>query len=650
MEIATHEGAPLPTLYEYYTEGDIKSGLNADQNYFTLNGKNITLYSGAMHYFRTPKQLWRDRLRKMRAAGLNAVETYVPWNLHEPSPGQFDFGNGGSDMEDFLDIETFLKTAQEEDLFAILRPGPYVCAEWEFGGFPSWLLRETGIKFRTSDPKYMNPVKRFFQALFPILAAFQFINGGPIISFQVENEYGSTKTSSFLPDKTYLKQLKQIYLEHNITELLTTADGVTSFRDAGTLTKDFLITANFGGNPMSSFQTLETLQPGRPKMAMEYYPGWFDHWSENHHTTSALLLILNLEAILSYPGSFNLYMFHGGTSFGFMNGANLDNDYLMDNSGYQPDITSYDYAAPLTEAGDYSGKYDLIKVLLAKYASPQTRLPPMPAPTVRLVYPNISILEYIPLKSLIDSQLINLEYERPIAMEMLDINNGSGQSYGYITYRKEHVNLSAGATLTISGRICDSVLVLVNGQLISPPLKSKYDLDNFGFWNINNSQITLTNVTMADATIDLVVENWGRVGYGKLPQYYQFKGLWQGDISLDNNVLLNWKHVPLEFKKTWTLGLQGWEKIENYRGPGIYKGYISIGNPSDTYIDMRPWTKGIVMINGFVLGRYARIGPQQCLYLPAPLIKKGQNEILIFEHYEASDRVEFSNEQIWETL
>ncbi|KAL1509803.1 hypothetical protein ABEB36_004484 [Hypothenemus hampei] len=213
----------LPTLYEYYTIG------------------------GAMHYFRSPKQLWRDRLRKLRAAGLNTIESYIPWNLHEPSPGKFDFGHGGSDMQDFLDIKLFLRTAQEEDLFVILRPGPYICAEWEFGGFPSWLLREKNIKFRTSDEKYMNPVKRFFSVLLPILAAFQFINGGPIISFQVENEYGSTKSVNFTPDKAYLKELQRIYLEHNITELLTTADGVTTFGSAGTLPEDFLVTANFGG-------------------------------------------------------------------------------------------------------------------------------------------------------------------------------------------------------------------------------------------------------------------------------------------------------------------------------------------------------------------------------------------------------------------
>lgn len=648
--------ATLPTLYEYYTTGGIKTGLNSNQRFFTLNERNISLYSGAMHYFRTPKQLWRDRLRKMRAAGLNAVETYVPWNLHEPSPGVFDFGQGGTDMQDFLDIELFLKTAQEEDLFAILRPGPYICAEWEFGGFPSWLLREKGIQFRTSDDKYMSAVKRFFSALLPILAALQFINGGPIIMFQVENEYGSTKTSNyrrlpqFSPDKTYLRELRQLYLDNNITELLSTADGVTSFGTAGTIPRLFLVTANFGDDPKSSFDTLQSIQPNRSKMAMEYYPGWFDHWGEEHHTGDELELIKNLETIITYPGSFNIYMFHGGTSFGFMNGANVDNA-LADNSGYQPDTTSYDYDSPLTEAGDYTSKYNLIKILLNKYINPQTKLPAEPDLVPRVAYPNISLVEHIPLKSLIDSQDIKQYYSQPIAMELLDINNGTGQSYGYIVYRKSNLNLTKGDVLTIEGHVCDSVLVFVNGQLISPILTSASDFNNFGFWRLSNSQITLTTEDIQDATVDLVVENWGRVNYGKLSQYYQYKGLWQGNVLINNVNISNWEHIPIEFKKSWTNSLHGWQKIGSSTGPGLYRGYIYItDDPQDTYIDMRQWTKGIVTINGFVLGRYARIGPQQCLYLPAPLINKGQNTIVIFEHYKASSNITFSQDQIWETI
>ncbi|KAH1005396.1 hypothetical protein HUJ04_006394 [Dendroctonus ponderosae] len=658
------ENATLPTLYEYYTSGGIQSGLNADQNYFTLNERNITLYSGAMHYFRTPKQLWRDRLRKMRAAGLNTVETYVAWNLHEPTPGNFDFGEGGTDMEDFLDLETFLKTAQEEDLLAIVRPGPYICAEWEFGGFPSWLLRTEDIKFRTSDAIYMAAVKRFFNALLPILAALQFANGGPIISVQVENEYGSTSSSTFTPEKQYLKELRQIYLDNHITALLTTADGVASFGDAGTDPQLFLVTANFGGDPTTSFDILEQMQPGRPKMAMEYYPGWFDHWGDGHSTGSAVNLLENLVKIIAYPGSFNMYMFHGGTSFGFLNGANVDND-LPNNSGFLPgkfqlllrsgiswrlipDTTSYDYDAPLTEAGDYTLKYQLVKVLLRTVATPKTKLPDPPALIPRVAYSDVPIEQFMPLKTLIDSQNIKPNHPHPIAMELVDINNGSGQSYGYLTYRKENLNLPAGAILTLTSYVYDSVLVLVNGRQIAPPLKTAADLNSFGFYRLEDSEITLTDSDLTNATIDLVVENWGRVNYGKLSQYYQFKGLWQGDILINGELVLNWQHIPLEFKRSWTQNLAGWQD-EDISSSGLYRGYLELeAAPEDTYIDMRAWTKGIVMVNGFVLGRYARIGPQQCLYLPAPFLQQGRNEIVIFEHYEAADSVRFSTDQIWE--
>ncbi|KAK5649401.1 hypothetical protein RI129_000430 [Pyrocoelia pectoralis] len=232
----------LPTLYDYYTAGGITTGLSATQNYFTLNNKNISLYSGSLHYFRVPQEYWRDRLRKMKAAGLNAVDTYVPWNLHEPEIGNYDFGHGGSDMQEFLNLETFLRTAQEEDLLAIVRPGPYICSEWEFGGLPSWLLREKDFEVRTSKPSFMKHVTRYFNVLLPILAALQFTLGGPIIAFQVENEYGAVKLWPFYDtDKVYLEQLRQLNINNGIVELMLTSDNVVLHGDGGTLPKHFLM-------------------------------------------------------------------------------------------------------------------------------------------------------------------------------------------------------------------------------------------------------------------------------------------------------------------------------------------------------------------------------------------------------------------------
>ncbi|KAJ8937459.1 hypothetical protein NQ314_011848 [Rhamnusium bicolor] len=519
----------LPSLYEYYTGGGIYTGLNANKPNFTLNDRNITIYSGALHYFRVPKAYWRDRLRKLRAAGLNAVETYVPWNLHEPQSGRFDFGQGGSDMEDFLDVAEFLRTAQEEDLLAIVRPGPFICTEWEFGGFPSWLLREKNIKVRTSEPTYMKYVKRYFNMLLPILAMLQFTKGGPIIAFQVENEYGSTKNpGKFVPDRVYLRQLRQIMIKNGIVELLVTSDSPTMHGSIGTIPGVFLQTANFAGNPENEFNRLQQLQPGRPVMAMEFWTGWFDHWSEVHHTRDDDDFHDTYERILKYPASVNMYMFHGGTSFGFMNGANLENS-KTDNSGYQPDTTSYDYDSPLTESGDYTLKYVMVKELLRKYN---------PVPTSQLSLDEI--LDNIPSRHLSSSVL---------PMELLPINNMSGQSYGYIVYRKRFLDIPATSVLTIGGRICDSLVVLVNGRLMTKPLTTASDLNGFGFWRLKNSNLTLGPKNLFGATLDLVVENWGRNNFGYLDQFNQFKGLWQGAVYLNNMEISDWEIIPLEFKK-----------------------------------------------------------------------------------------------------
>ncbi|KAJ8977163.1 hypothetical protein NQ317_003103 [Molorchus minor] len=657
----------LPGLYEYYTGGGINSGLNADKPYFTLNDKNITIYSGALHYFRVPKPYWRDRLRKMRAAGLNAVETYVPWNLHEPLPGKFDFGQGGTDMEDFLDVAEFLNTAKEEDLLAIVRPGPYICSEWEFGGFPSWLLRKGDIKVRTSDTTYMKYVTRYFNMLLPILAALQFTSGGPIIAFQVENEYGSTEVpGKFTPDRVYLRQLVRLMKQNGITELLVSSDSPTMHRSAGTLPGVLLQTANFAGNPELEFFMLKLLQPGKPIMAMEFWTGWFDHWSEVHHTRDDDDFYDVYERILRYPASVNMYMFHGGYKF-------------------RPDTTSYDYNAPLTESGDYTIKYVMVKELLRKYNPVQTRVTPSTQTACTHILPYIAKSEWegvltgegstnlarslpdaphLIFKQAYEPQRVqwrlnlneilenfSTKYLSPIVlpMEFLPINNMSGQSYGYIVYRKKYLDIPANSTLTIGGRICDSLVVLVNGKLVSKPLTNTSDLNDFGFWRLKDSNITLSSTGLTGATLDLLVENWGRNNFGLLEQFNQFKGLWQGPISLNNVEIRNWEISPLEFKKSWVGRLVRWRRPDSFTGPALYKTNFYVNQTRDTYLDMQDWCKGIVIVNNFVLGRYSKIGPQQSLYLPAPFLRIGWNNIVVFEHYIAADQIKFSNKMIYKT-
>ncbi|KAI7815105.1 beta-galactosidase [Rhyzopertha dominica] len=643
--------ANLPTLYEYYTSGGITSGLSVDKPYFTLNERNITLYSGAMHYFRVPKEYWRDRLRKMRAAGLNAIETYVPWNLHEPQQAVFDFGQGDFEMSDFLDIREFFKIVQEEDLFAIVRPGPYICTEWDFGGFPSWLLREKDIQLRTSQSKFMSYVERYFNILLPILALFQFSKGGPIIGFQVENEYGSTeKANSFVPDKKYLEELRDIMIRNGIEELLFTSDGIATHGDRGTLPGILFATANFDANPKGEFDALKKFQPNKPFMSMEYWGGWFDHWGEEHHTRSPQSYKATLEEILDYPASVNIYMFHGGTNFGFMNGANLKDSY-DDNRGFQPDTTSYDYDAVLTEAGDYTQKYVITKEVVKKRNPIQTKLPLTPTETVRKVYPNLTIDSQLMFSEIIDRVPKKFNYKDVLPMELLPINNNSGQSYGYILYRQENIDIPANSILKISGRVCDSVVVLINGVLMSKPLEKLKDLDGFGFWRLKDSTLTLGPQNLTSVTLDLLVENWGRVNFGYLDQFRQYKGLWQGSVYLNQQKLTDWTIVPLEFKKSWNNALTGWHVPREtwLPGPALYKTSFVTENPQDTFLDMRDWTKGIVIINGFVLGRYAKIGPQQTLYLPAPFIRKGENHLVVFEHYKAADKIRFSANPIYHT-
>ncbi|XP_063931741.1 beta-galactosidase-1-like protein 3 [Zophobas morio] len=628
-----------PTLYEYYTSGGITSGLSTNQPYFTLNDKNVTLYSGALHYFRVPRQYWRDRLRKLKAAGLNTVETYVPWNLHEPEIGTFDFGNGGSDMEDFLHVEEFVKMAQEEDLLVIVRPGPYICAEWEFGGLPSWLLREKDIKVRTSDDNFMKHVSRYFGVLLPILAALQFTNGGAIVGFQVENEYGSTEwkkdNESFVPDKVYLEQLRTLMVRNGIKELLFTSDNPSQHGDVGTL-HDIFQTANFARNPKKEFDSLKKLQANKPTMAMEYWTGWFDHWSENHSKRDNVEFRQVLNDILRYPASFNMYMFHGGTNWGFLNGANLQN------GKYQPDTTSYDYDAPLTENGDYTEKYHIVKNLIAKYNKVITKVPPPPKETPRIRYPDIEIKQQLQFSTIVEQLPQVFQSTDVVPMELLPINNDSGQSYGYTIYRTT-ADIPPNSVLKMKGYVHDSVLVLVDGKLVSRALRNSDDINKFGYWRLKDGTLTLPEGK--NSTIDLIVENWGRNNFGKLEDFKQFKGL-TSDVFLNTHVLKNWEIRPLEFKTKWTKSLHGWYDFST-TNLTLNKANLEVDQPMDTYLDMSQWNTGIVTINGFVLGRYMHLGPQQTLYLPAPLLKPGTNEIIIFEHFTPATHVKFSQNPIY---
>ncbi|KAF4523251.1 hypothetical protein B566_EDAN006874 [Ephemera danica] len=386
--------AQLPTLYEYYTSGGVTEGLQALSTGFTLNKLPITLYSAAIHYFRVPPAYWRDRLRKARAAGINTIETYVPWNLHEPRLGEFDFGASGNDLSFMLDVRSFVQMAQEEDMFVIFRPGPYICSEWDFGGLPSWLLRYEGIQLRTSDPIFLGHVKNYLDNLLPLVSDLAFTKGGPIIAMQVENEYGGYGLPLTSRDTAYLIYIRDLYVNHSMDSLYFTSDSPALNGDIGAIPGE-LQTANFDNNPAEQFDALLTLQPDKPLMAMEYWTGWFDHWMQPRHTggNTPAEFAEYLSVIFSYNGSVNFYMFHGGTSFGFMNGANVFPVFPF----YAADVSSYDYSAPLSEAADYTEKYNYARDLIALDNKVQTLIPQQPPETIKTAYPIVQVTEYIPI-------------------------------------------------------------------------------------------------------------------------------------------------------------------------------------------------------------------------------------------------------------
>ncbi|XP_050313034.1 beta-galactosidase-1-like protein 2 [Anthonomus grandis grandis] len=640
----------LPTLYDYLTFEGITSGLSDETPQFSLNKKPIKLFSGALHYFRVHPRYWRDRLRKYRSAGLNCVETYVPWNAHEPEDGRFDFGRNveENELSVFLDLEAFLKLAREEDLLVILRPGPYICAEWEFGGLPSWLLRHKDLKIRTSDSKYMFYVKRYFKKLLALVEPLQFTKGGPIIALQIENEYGNVKEEGKPIDTAYLEALKHIYRENGIVELLFTSD-TPSNGFQGTL-PDVLATANFQEEASVELALLKAHQPNKPLMVMEYWTGWFDHYTEKHHERTVGKFEAVLEDILMWKSSFNLYMMHGGTNWGFMNGANIFGTG-DDNSGYQPDTTSYDYDAPLSENGDYTDKFVAVQRLTAEYNELLIRQPSPPPATFRTAYADLDIEGELSLDDLISQSEHCIESAKPISMEHLDINNGSGQSYGYLVYRKENIDIAAGSVLKIEGHVCDTVVVLINGKLVSKIFETPEDLNGFGYWRQKDSTLNLGDDSYTGATLDLLVENFGRVNYGKLYQFNQFKGLWQGDVLINDKVITDWKLIPLEFKQKWTKSLNNWRRPTYTTGPRLYKAILHINDElMDTYIDFNGWTKGFVIVNGFVLSRFFKVGPQKTGYLPAPFLHKGQNEVMIFEHFRPNKTIGFCTDPQYDTI
>jgi beta-galactosidase len=527
-----------------------------------------------------------------KAMGLNAITTYAFWNAHELTPGTFDFSENN-------DVAEFIREAHQEGLYVILRPGPYVCAEWEFGGYPAWLLKDRTTVVRSNDPKFMEPTARWIKRLGEELSPLQIGNGGPIILVQVENEYGS-----FGNDHAYMEQVRKMLFDAGFTKSqMYTADGPEQIPN-GSL-PDLPVGINFGGANKDAakhaFEAMKKFRSTGPYFNSEYWAGWFDHWGGKHATTNAANEAANLDWMLRQGYSVSTYMFHGGTSFGWMNGANSNG------KNYEPDVTSYDYDAPLDESGSPTAKYAMFRDVIAK-ATAQT-LPPVPAVAASIKIPAFKLDDVISLWKVLPE---------PTHSEQTQTMEDLGQAYGYILYRT-HLKDPAKGNLVIDG-LHDYAQIYLDGKLLGT-------LDR----RLAQKKVSLSG-SATGTQLDILVENTSRINFNIVLRQER-KGI-VGGVTIAGKPVTNWEIYPLPMEHP--------AKLEYSRnaceGPCFYRATFSVDEPADSFLDTSAFTKGQVWLNGKPLGRVWNIGPQKTLYVPGPWLRKGENEVVVFDLTGASGR------------
>lgn len=564
------------------------------QEDFLLDGKPFKIMSGAIHYFRVLPEDWYHSLYNLKALGFNTVETYIPWNVHEPKEGEYDFSSR-------YDVKRFVETAAELDLFVILRPSPYICAEWEFGGLPAWLLTYKDMRIRSSDPAFIEKVSRYYEKLFEVITPLQLDHGGPVIMMQVENEYGS-----YGEDKEYLKLLYDLMLKLGVTVPIFTSDGAwRATQEAGTLTEaDILTTGNFGSRSKENFKDLKDFHESKgkkwPLMCMEFWDGWFNRWNDPIIERDEQDLVHDVKEALEI-GSVNLYMFHGGTNFGLMNGCSARGQKDL------PQVTSYDYDAPLDEQGNPTKKYYALQNMMQELFPGIEQQEPLVKASMELKA--IPLNEKVSLFSVMDEITEKQQSKYPKTMEEL------GQQYGYTLYRsrvKKDSNEEFYRVIDGSDRIQFFFNEEKQATQYQEEIGEKINV-------ISNENLN---------QLDILVENMGRVNYGhKLLANTQQKGIRTGIMS-DLHFILDWEQYCLEFSKPLAID---YSKKWKENTPSFYKYTATIDEPEDTFVNMESFGKGIVLVNGFNIGRYWNVGPTLSLYVPKSLLKKGENEIVVFE-------------------
>ena len=562
---------------------------------FLLDGDPFQIISGEMHPARIPAEYWRHRIQMAKAMGCNTISVYLFWNYYEQVEGEFDFTTGNRNLAEFFRI------VEDEGLWLIVRPGPYVCAEWELGGIPPYLLRIPDIKLRCMDPRYMAAVERYLAKLAAEIKPFLVTNGGPVVMLQIENEYGS-----YGNDRDYMSRLKDIWVQNGIDVPFFTGDGPTTYMlEAGTLPG--CAVGLDSGSSLAHFELASKMNPGVPVFSSETYPGWLTHWGEKWARTDTVELLKEVKFLMDNKKSFNFYVIHGGTNFGFTAGANSGG------KGFEPDVTSYDYDAPIDEQGNATPKYMALRRLLSTYLPKGKKLPEIPQPVPAIEIPVIgpgvftSIWDNLP-------KPVNSAQPRPF--------EAYGQDYGFVLYSTELIGHKKGR-LTVTD-IHDYATVFLNGEYI-------------GFLDRREgiNTIDIPESKAEHPLLEILVEGMGRINFGQF--LIDRKGI-TDRVTLNGMTLMNWKiyNLPMDDKFIYNLR-------SSARNPGkkgiFFKLNFFIEKAGDTFFDMTNFKKGIVWVNGHNLGRYWEIGPQKRLFCPGIFLRAGQNEMMVFDLQQTEPQI-----------